>query len=77
MADHTTKRSQRNHSRVSVLETYDRHYWSRRFGCTEEDLGAAVEAVGVSKSAVEKWLRTNGKVRLESPQALRLSAPSD
>jgi hypothetical protein len=73
MADETTKRGK--HSRVSVLEVDDRLYWSRRFGCTQEDLGAAVEAVGVNKSAVEKWLRTNGKIRLENDELKKRSAP--
>jgi len=32
MADDTTKRDRRDHSRVNMRDDYDRQYWRRRFG---------------------------------------------
>jgi hypothetical protein len=43
-------------SRVNVNVEYDVRYWTKKFGCTEEQLRACVMSVGALASDVEKHL---------------------
>ncbi len=45
-------------SRINIHEVYEVAYWTHKFGCTTEELKAAVNQVGVSASAVEQALNT-------------------
>ena len=63
MPDDKSRRGPPDSTRVNVHEDYEVRYWCGKWGCTAADLRAAVAAVGVSSSAVEAWLRRNGKTR--------------
>lgn len=56
MADDRTKRAPQDASRVSMSEDYEVEYWTGKFGCTREDLQAAVDAAGNSATAVEQFI---------------------
>jgi len=60
MADDKSMTGEPDRSRISLSEAYEVRYWTENYGVTEERLKAAVEAVGNSPDAVEKWLRQNG-----------------
>jgi hypothetical protein len=51
--DDKTKTRPQDSSRVNVHEDYEVEYWTKKFGCTKQQLQAAV---GVSAAAVEKAL---------------------
>ena len=57
MSDDLNNRGPQDRSRVNVNEEWERRYWCREFGCTEEQLGAAVQKVGVSADKVRAYLR--------------------
>lgn len=44
-------------TRIDVNEEWELDQWSKKFGVTKEQLKEAVEAVGTSAAAVEKYLR--------------------
>jgi Protein of unknown function (DUF3606) len=44
-------------ARVNVNEDYEVRYWTQKFGCTKEQLKAAVAKAGVSAKAVEAELK--------------------
>ena len=56
MADDKSKTGPADASRISLQQAHEVAYWTRKFGCTEEQLAAAVKAVGNSAAAVEKYL---------------------
>jgi Protein of unknown function (DUF3606) len=57
MSDDKSNRGPQDASRVNVNEDYEVRYWTKKFGCTAEQLRAAVKAVGVSAKAVEAHLK--------------------
>jgi len=57
MADNKTKTTPQDAQRVNVHEDYEVRYWSEKFGCSAEELKAAVKKVGVMAKDVEKELR--------------------
>lgn len=57
MTDDKTKKRPLDASRVNVHEPYEVEYWCRKFGCTKTQLVHAVNAVGTSSSAVERYLK--------------------
>ncbi|HZZ93017.1 MAG TPA: DUF3606 domain-containing protein [Usitatibacter sp.] len=57
MSDDLSKRRPQDSSRVNVNEAWEVRYWCGKFGCSEQQLRAAVKAVGVSAIAVEKYLK--------------------
>jgi len=57
MADDKTKTTPQDAQRVNVHEDYEVRYWSEKFGCSAEELKAAVKKVGVMAKDVEKELR--------------------
>jgi len=60
MADDKSNTGEPDRSRVSLSEVYEVKYWSDKYGASADRLKAAVDAVGNSPEAVEKWLRQNG-----------------
>ncbi|WP_313621384.1 DUF3606 domain-containing protein [Achromobacter sp.] len=57
MSDDLNNRGPQDRSRVNVNESYELRYWTKHFGVTEEQLRAAVKAVGPSATAVQEHLR--------------------
>lgn len=55
MADNTTKTGL-DRQLVSLTEDYEIRDWTKSFGCTEEQLRAAVKAVGNSAEKVREYL---------------------
>jgi hypothetical protein len=55
--DDKSKKGPQDSSRVNMNEDYEVRYWTEKFGCTKEQLQAAVDKVGVSAAAVEKALK--------------------
>jgi hypothetical protein len=56
MADNPNIRGQQDRSRINMSQEHEVRYWSQKFGCTEEELRHAVEAVGPTVAAIEKSL---------------------
>ena len=56
MADDLTKQAPCDLSRVNVSEPWECGYWYRHFGCTEDELRAAVETVGPLVDKVREHL---------------------
>jgi Protein of unknown function (DUF3606) len=56
MSDDLSKRKPQDSSKVNVNEAWEVQYWCKKFGVTEAQLRAAVRAVGVSSSAVQRYL---------------------
>jgi hypothetical protein len=57
MADDLKNRGPADRSRVNVNEPWELRYWTGAFGCTDEQLRAAVRKVGVMRTDVERELR--------------------
>jgi len=57
MSDDKTKTAPQDAARINVNEQYEVGYWTQKFGCTEQQLRAAVAKVGVSAKAVETELK--------------------
>jgi hypothetical protein len=57
MADDKNIRGPADRARINVNEDYEVRYWTGKFGCTAEQLRAAVKAVGVMAADVEKQLK--------------------
>jgi hypothetical protein len=57
MADDKTLRAPQDSSRVAMGEDYEVDYWTKKFGTSREQLQRAVNAVGNSASAVERYLK--------------------
>lgn len=57
MPDDLRNRGPQDRSRINVNEPWEVRYWCSEFGCTEAQLRAAVQAVGVSAEAVRRRFR--------------------
>jgi len=57
MADDKKKTAPQDAQRINVHEDYEVQYWSTKFGCTEEQLKAAVKKVGIMVEDVEAELK--------------------
>jgi hypothetical protein len=57
MADNPTLRGSPDNALISLEEDHERSRWAKKFGVTEEQLRAAVKAVGHSAAAVEAHLK--------------------
>lgn len=55
--DDKSKTRPQDAERVNVHENYEVEYWTKKLGCTAEQLKAAVAKVGVSSKAVEAELK--------------------
>lgn len=67
MSDDLTNRGPADRLRVNVNEPWEVIYWCKRFGCTKDQLVAAVNAVGVMVVDVESQL-ANPKPVLRNPR---------
>ena len=56
MADDTRKRGPADRMRINVNEAWELSYWIKEFGCTADQLRAAVNAVGVMVADVRRYL---------------------
>ena len=56
MSDDTTKRNPQDASKINVHESWELTYWTKKFGVTDAELKAAVEAVGPGAKKVEEHL---------------------
>jgi len=56
MSDDLSKKGPVDRSRINIHEAWEVEYWCKEFGCTKEQLVAAVRAVGVSAAAVRQHL---------------------
>ena len=61
MSDDKTKVGGQDRTRISLSEDHELRDWSKKFGCTAEELKAAVEAVGNEASEVEAYLKSRKK----------------
>jgi hypothetical protein len=57
MPDDPNLRRPQDSSRIAMGEDYEVRYWTERFGVSRERLQEAVDAVGNSVEAVERYLR--------------------
>ncbi len=57
--DSKTEKKPQDSSRINVNEDYELRYWTKKFGVSAERLKAIVKTVGVSVTAVEKYLKSN------------------
>ena len=57
MADDLSKRGPADRNRVNVQEQWELRYWCDKFGCTADQLRAAVKSVGVMAVDVERHLK--------------------
>ena len=55
--DDKTKTAPQDRLRINVHEKYEVEYWTHKFGCTTEQLMAAVAKVGVMAKDVEAELK--------------------
>jgi hypothetical protein len=58
MADDKKEKRPQDSSRINIGEDYEISYWTKRFNCSEEELRKAVDAVGVSATKVEEYLKS-------------------
>ena len=63
MAHYKSKTGQQEAWRVNVKDDYEVAYWCTKFGCTPQQLKAAVKKVGVMAAAVEAELK-RGSARI-------------
>ncbi len=59
MSDDKKNRGPADRARINMSEAYEVRYWTEKFGCSAEALGAAVKSAGSSADAVEKYLKTS------------------
>lgn len=57
MSDNTALRGPQDRSRVNMSEDYEVRYWTEKFGVSKERLATAVNEVGSSVSAIERYLQ--------------------
>jgi hypothetical protein len=56
MGDDFSRTSPPNNQRVNLSERWERSYWARRFGVTDEELRQAVAMVGPLAEDVREYL---------------------
>jgi len=57
MADNTNIQGKQDRIRISLSQEHEVRYWTKRFGCTVDELRAAVERVGPMVADVERVLK--------------------
>ncbi|WP_063589406.1 DUF3606 domain-containing protein [Achromobacter ruhlandii] len=60
MSDDLKNRGAQDRSRINVNEAHELRYWTRELNVSEEQLRKAVQAVGVSATAVREHLTNRG-----------------
>ncbi len=63
MSDDTTNRGQPDRSRINPEQEHERRYWAKRFNVSEEELRAAIQAVGNSVANVMAYLKGKPQAR--------------
>lgn len=58
MPDDKTRRGPADSSRINVHEDYEVRYWCEKFGCSADELKAAVAVAGTSVTAVQARLKS-------------------
>jgi hypothetical protein len=61
MADDKTQTGNPDRQRINLSQDYEVRDWSRKFGVSEQELRAAVAAVGSEADAVRKHLGRSAK----------------
>jgi hypothetical protein len=61
MADNKDKRTGRDRARVAGNEDYELRYIAERMGVTENEVKAAIKAVGNDRKKVEEYLQQRGR----------------
>ncbi|MEN4919737.1 DUF3606 domain-containing protein [Achromobacter spanius] len=56
MSDDLKNRGPQDRARINVNEDHELRYWTKALGVSDDQLKAAVKAVGVSVEAVKKHL---------------------
>jgi hypothetical protein len=59
MSDSTTNRGEPDRSRINVNQEHELRYWMASLDVTEDELRAAVRAVGTSTNEVREYLRSS------------------
>lgn len=57
MSDDKSNAGQQDRLRINTHEDYEVRDWSKKFGCTADELKAAVKSVGNMATDVEKHLK--------------------
>lgn len=57
MADDKNLRAPQDSARIAMGEDYEVRYWTEKFGVSADRLQEAVDAVGHSADAIERYLR--------------------
>ncbi|MCP2518649.1 hypothetical protein D3C87_1121240 [compost metagenome] len=58
MSDDLKNRGAQDRSRINVNEAHELRYWTNELGVSDEQLRKAVQAVGVSATAVREHLKS-------------------
>jgi hypothetical protein len=56
MPDDKTKKFPQDASKVNIHEAYEVEYWTKKWGCTAQQLKDCVKKAGTSAVAVQKCL---------------------
>ena len=56
MPDNKNKKAPQDANRVNIHEPYEVEYWTKKWGCTSQQLKDCVGKVGTSAAAVQKCL---------------------
>ena len=57
MADNLRERGQQDRSRIHLEQEHEIRYWTKKFGCSEEELREVVKKVGSSVDAVQRAVK--------------------
>jgi Protein of unknown function (DUF3606) len=57
MGKRPKKRDYSDKTRIDMTQPYQVAYWKQRFGVSDQDLEAAVRAVGTSVKKIEAYLK--------------------
>jgi len=57
MADDPNIQGPEDRTRVNLSQDYEIRYWTKRFGCTADELRAAVKSAGPMAADVERALQ--------------------
>lgn len=57
MTDDLSKHGKQDRDRINVNEPHELRHWSKKFGCTEDELRDAVKRAGPMAADVEREIR--------------------
>ena len=63
MPDNKTLTTPADATRINIHEDYEVRYWCEKFGCTPEQLTAAVQKAGVMSADVQKLRPVGGELQ--------------